>query len=141
MALWLQRYWVGKSSQTYKPPRRKIRLRVHFCLTGSWRFRITEIGSTRMIMSSITLVSSSISTKIPRSPHLFSVRREGFQASLKGAHCAINPAVIAIHQATQNIKTMSLARLNLPVGKIDAYKASIEAFASVMHQTKRSSAA
>ena len=93
-----------------------------------------------MVMSSMTLVSSSISTKIPRSTHSFSVRRNGFQASLKGRHCTINPAVIVIHQARQSVKTMSLARLNLSVAKIDAYKASIEAFASVMQQTKRSSA-
>ena len=94
-----------------------------------------------MVISSMTLVSSSINTKIPRSTHLFSVRRKGFQASLKGVHCAMNPAVIVIHQARQSIKTMSLARLNLLVVKIDAYKASIETFANVMHQTKRSSAA
>ena len=93
-----------------------------------------------MEMSSKKLVSSSISMKIPRSVHLSSVTRNGFQASLKGRHCNTVPAVIVIHQARQSIRTTSLARLSFCVGKIDAYKASIEALASVMHQTKRSSA-
>lgn len=89
-----------------------------------------------MIMSSM---SSSISTKISKSIHLFSVVRKGFQASFRGTHCTTKTVVVAIHQIRQIVKTMSFARLIFLVVKIDAYKASIEAFASVMHHTKRSS--
>lgn len=99
-----------------------------------------KMGRKRMMMSRMTLVSSSKRVKRPKSIHLPSVRRNGFQASRIGRHCTTLTAVIAMHQIRQDINTISFASRNFRVVKMDAYKASIETLASVMPHMKRSSA-
>ena len=116
-----------------------MRLRIHLCLAGNWRFRVTEIGSMRITMSSKTLDISWSSTKRPKSTHLLPEARCGLQATSKGTHCRTKATVMARHQIRQITNTMSVARLNRLIVKTLAYQVSMVALASVMPHMKKSS--